>query len=320
MVAGTLGYPLIEGRHWSYFDALYMTVITLTTIGYGETHPLSPAGRAFTMFLALSGVFTLFFTATEIVRAMISGQVEALLGRRRMERSLADIHEHIVVCGYGRMGRLVCQEFSSQGLPFAVIEINEELLEDFQVPHGLPLHGDCTSDEVLQHAGVARARALIATVGSDADNLYTTLSARLLNPKLFIVARAEDSRSEQKLLRAGANRVVSPYVIGGTRLAQAALRPTVVDFIELATRTEHLELQIEEMQVAAVSPLAQATVKDSRLRQEFGVIIVAIKKPSGKMVFNPAPETKLEAGDILIAIGGREQLDLLKKTATHVTR
>jgi voltage-gated potassium channel len=183
------------------------------------------------------------------------------------------------------------------------------------MPHGVALVGDATADEVLKHAGIDRARALVTVMASDAANLYTTMSARLLNAKLFIVARVEASQAEQKLLRAGANRVVSPYQIGGSRVAQAVLRPTVVDFIELATRAEHIELQLEETQIHPKSPLAGNNLKDSRLRSELKIIIVAIKKSAGHMLFNPAPDTLLEAGDILLAIGHKDQLQQLETLA-----
>jgi voltage-gated potassium channel len=314
VLAGTLGYWLIEDDY-TPFDALYMTVITLSTIGYAEVHPLSTAGRVFTIILILGGVFTFFYAVTAIIRAIISGEVRDLFGRQLMERSLAQMRGHTIVCGYGRMGRLVCQELARQRMPFVLIDSNEELLADFDLPAGIPLHGDATSDEALRHAGVERARALITVMASDANNLYTTMSARLLNKDIFIVARVEDMHAETKLRRAGANRVVSPYQIGGIRLAQAVLRPTVMDFIELATQTEHVELQIEEAQVRAASRLAGARLKESGLRADLKVIIVAVKKPSGQMVFNPDPEQTLEAGDILVAIGRREQLDRLEKLA-----
>jgi voltage-gated potassium channel len=313
VIFGTMGYMLIEG--WDWFDALYMTVITLTTVGYAEVHDLSRSGRAFTMFLLLGGVFTLFYTGTELVGAIVSGQVLSAFGRQRMERSLANLKNHMIVCGFGRMGRLVCREFAARSLPFVVVEREGDRLEEFDIEYGIPLHGDSTSDEVLRRAGVDRARALIAVVASDADNLYITMSARLLNDKLFIVARAEDERSEQKLLRAGANRVVAPYILGGSVVAQAVLKPTVVDFIELATRTEHLELQIEETRIGPKSTLAGASLENSRLRPDLGVIIVAIKKPTGRMIFNPPPATVLEVGDILIVLGDRKSLDELEKMA-----
>jgi voltage-gated potassium channel len=292
-----------------------MTVFTLPTVGYGEVYQLSTAGRAFTMILLLVGVCTFFYAASEFIRVVVSGEMQTALGKQRMARSLAGLHDHMIVCGLGRMGRLVCEQFDSQRMPFVIIERKEELLEDFSMEHGIVLHGDATSDEVLRQAGVERARALVTVAASDADNLYITMSARLLNDRLFIVARAEDERAEQKLLRAGANRVVSPYVIGGIRVAQAVLRPNVVDFIELATRTEHLELQIEETQVAEGSRLAGATLRDSQLRKEMGIILVAIKKQTGEMLFNPSPDTVLRAGDTLITLGHREQLDQLEKLA-----
>lgn len=311
---GTVGYHLIEG--WSLFDSLYMAVITLTTVGFREVHELSPTGQAFTMLLALGGVFTLFYAAMSVIGFVVSGQVQELVGSRRMERNLAQLESHLIVCGYGRMGRLVCQEFSSQGLPFVVVDRNADALERFELPHGIAVHGDAATDEILERVGVRRARALISVVASDADNLYITMSARLLNDRLFIVSRAEDERSEQKLLRAGASRVVSPYVIGGMRVAQAVLRPAVVDFLELATRTEHLELNIEEARLGERSRLVGSTIGASPLVRENGLIIVAIKKPSGKMVFNPSPEVRLESGDTLIMLGGRRALDEMAASAS----
>jgi voltage-gated potassium channel len=313
ILIGTLGYGLIEG--WSLFDSLYMTVITLSTVGYAETHELSWAGRAFTMLLILGGVSTLVYASTEFIRSIVSGEVRSVLGRQMMEHTLAELKNHIIICGFGRMGRLVCKEFSAEKIPFVVIDRTPAAIEDFEMPHGIALHGDATSDELLQRAGVSRARALVTVVASDADNLYITMSARLLNDKLFIVARAENDVAEQKLMRTGANRVVAPYLIGGSRVAQAVLRPNVVEFIELATRTEHLELQLGESQIARESRLAGASLKDSRLRQEQGVIIVAIKRASGEMVYNPPGDTLMQAGDILITLGHRGQLDRLEALA-----
>ena len=234
---------------------------------------------------------------------------------------MAQLKDHIIVCGYGRMGRLVCGEFARANIPFVIIDEKAALLQGFAMPHGVALVGDATSDEVLQHAGIAHARALVTVMASDAANLYTTMSARLLNAKLFIVARVEVVHSEQKLLRAGANRVVSPYQIGGSRVAQAILRPNVVDFIELATRAEHIELQLEEARIDSKSSLVGSTLKDSGLRSELKIIIVAIKKSTGHMLFNPASSTLLEAGDILLAIGHKEQLKQLETVANpHETR
>jgi voltage-gated potassium channel len=314
VIGGTLGYYSIESEY-TLFDSLYMTVITLTTVGYAEVHPLSQAGRAFTIILLLVGVFTLFYAGMEIIRGVVSGEVNELFGRQFMERSLAAIHDHIIVCGYGRMGRYVCRDFSRQGLPFVAIDRSTDLLKDFRLPGGFTVVGDATSDEVLKRAGVDRARALVAAAPSDADNLYITMSARLMNESLFIVSRAETEEAEQKLLRAGADRVVAPYALGGSKVTQAVLRPTVLDFIELATRTEHLELQIEETQVARGSQLCGMTLTASRVRQDLGLIIVAIKKRDGAMIYTPPPETIIEPGDTLIALGRRSQLDQLEAMA-----
>jgi voltage-gated potassium channel len=317
LIIGTLGYHFIEG--WSILESLYMTINTLTTLGFGEG-PVSVGGRVFTMLLALGGVFTLFYTVTELIRTVVSGEIQDIMGRRSMERSLTALHDHLIVCGFGRMGRLVCQEFSKHKFPFVIIERQAVLLEGFDLAYGIALPGDATSDEILRRAGIEHARALVTVAASDADNLYITMSGRLLNERLFIVARAEDSGSEQKLLRAGANRVVSPYQIGGARVAQAVLRPTVVDFLELATESAHVDLQIEETRISDKSSLAGSTLKDSRLRQDLGVIVVAIKKSSGQMLFNPPHDAALEVGDILVAIGDQEHLDRLQTLAGAVRR
>jgi voltage-gated potassium channel len=314
VLIGTLGYWLIEPKY-TLFDSLYMTVITITTVGYEEVHKLSTAGRWFTMFLLFWGVFTLFYTASEILRIVISGEMADILGRQVMLRSLEEMNNHLIVCGYGRMGQRVCEEFARQQIPFVVIDRNTDLPATFDVKGGIPLVGDATSDELLLKAGVKRARALVTVVASDADNLYITMSARLLNEKLYIVARAEEEPAAQKLTRAGANRVVSPYVIGGLRVASAVLRPAVVDFIELATRTEHMDLQIEEATIQPGSRLQGATLQASKVRQDLNVIIVAIKKKGGHMLFNPPSDAVMEAGDTLIALGHRQQLDQLETLA-----
>lgn len=304
---GTLGYLLIEDEY-TFLDAVYMTVVTLSTIGYGETKPLSDTGRIFTICLILGGVFSIAYSAAEVIRSVVSGEIATFLGKQKMERALANLHDHIIVCGYGRMGRLVCKEFSRLHKPFVIIDRTESEFKDFHLTSGISLVGDATSDLVLKQAGVDRAHSLVTVLESDADNLFTTMSARLLNPKLLIVARVEDMQSEEKLIRAGANRVVSPYQIGGTRVAHAVLKPTVVDFIELTTRTEHIELQMEEAKIHPSSPLAGKHLHQARLTTDYQVIVVAIKKASGHMLFNPPADTLIGAGDILVAIGSRDRL------------
>ena len=318
VVVGTVGYRFVEAKY-SWLDALYMTIITLSTIGYGEVHTLSDEGKIFTMLLILGGVFGFGYSATEIIRSVVSGEIASILGKQKMERTLAQLHDHIIVCGFGRMGRLVCKEFARLGKTFVVIDNSAEELKDFDFAHGIALVGDATSDEVLKRAGIERAHSLVTVMMSDADNLFTTLSARLLNAKLIIVARVEDMTSEQKLIRAGANRVVSPYQIGGTRVAHAVVKPTVVDFIELTTRTEHIELQLEECKIEMNSPLAGCILRESRLRADHQIIIVAIKKASGHMLFNPPSDTILDVGDILVAMGSLDSLAVLGQLARRKT-
>ena len=312
---GALGYHLIEG--WSLFDALYMAVTTLTTIGYGEVHPLTAAGRAFTMVLALGGIFTIFFTTAEFLRAVISGELSSHLGRHRMEKKIAHLSNHVIVCGYGRVGQQVCQEFAAAGVPFVIIDSDAQRLADFAVPVGHPLVGDATEDTVLREAGIERARAVVVVVASDADNVFITMSARLLAERVPIVARAEDAASIPKLVRAGASRVVSPHVLGGGRVAQAVLRPAVLDFIEVATRSEHLDLQIEEVPVAAGSGLDGRTIEVTGVRADIGLILVAVKKKNGHMLFNPPDSAALAAGDTLIVLGKRQQLDRADRLARN---
>jgi voltage-gated potassium channel len=314
VLGGAIGYMSIEG--WRFFDALYMSVITLTTVGYLEVHPMSTSGRAFTMGLLLTGVFSLFYAATSAIRAIVGGELTGQFGRNRMEKKLQSFRDHIIICGYGRMGRLVAQEFSLQAIPFVVIERSAELLAGFNAEHAVALAGDATHDETLRRAGIDRARTLVTLAASDADNLFITMSARLMSDRVFIVARAEDEGAERKLIRAGASRVISPYVIGGQRVAQAVLRPSVVDFIELATRSDYLALQIEETEVREGSALVGQALRDTGLRQDLGLIVVAIKRADGKMVFNPAPEAAIADHDILITLGPKNQQDRLRNLAT----
>ena len=312
LFAGMCGYKWIEGETWTWLDALYMSAITLTTVGYGETHTLSDPGRYFTIIFLFFGVFTLFYTATEIIRAIVSGQLRNVVGRERMERTLAHLKDHVIVCGLGRMGRLVCHDFEKQGVPFVVIDRDVNLLNDSLFAHGIPLHGDATSDEVLLHAGVARARAVIAALPSDADNLYITLSARALNEKINIVARAEEEAAIAKLRRVGANHVVSPYVIGGHRASQAVLKPTVGHFLDQAGRVD-VDYIVEELPIEAGSFLCGKLLCDTGIHEEFGIVVLTIRSLTGNMVYNPQGDSLLEAGNILIVVGHREKLNEVKK-------
>ncbi len=316
VAGGTAGYAGVEG--WPLFDALYMTVITVTTVGYREIHPLSRSGEIFTMLLVTGGVGLLFYVMGNITRVVLEGELAAVFGRRRAEKKMITLKNHYIVCGYGRMGRIVARDFASREAPFVVVERDLGLVQGADPGH-LLLHGDASQDAVLLKAGIERARGLVAVVSSDADNLYITMTARLLRADINIVARASDEAAEQKLLRAGANRVVAPYVIGGTRVAHAVLKPAVVDFLELATRTGNLELQIEEIPLNAGSLLEGKTIRDAGLAHEHGVIVVAVKKGDGKMEFNPPVTRHLAEGDTLIVLGPPEKLRAVERAAQRQT-
>jgi voltage-gated potassium channel len=312
---GAAGFKATGGPEWTWFDALYMSAITLTTVGYGETHPLNAGGRAFTIVFLFGGVFLLFYSATEMIRAIVSGQLRSVLGREGVKHKLEEVRDHIVVCGFGRMGRLVCQEFERQKTPYVLIDQHEAALAAWPHQFGIPVQGDATEDAVLRRAGVERAKVMVAVLPSDADNLYVTLSARVLNPNLFIVARAEQEAAEAKLRRVGANQVVSPYVIGGHRVAQAVLRPTVGHFLEQATRLNAVDYQIEEAVIQKASPLCGKTLRDANLRDDMGVVVIALRALDSEIVFNPKGDSVLEPGSVVVVVGRREQLDELERLA-----
>jgi voltage-gated potassium channel len=314
--AGSVGYRWIEGDPWTYFDGFYMTAITLTTIGYGEVHPLSNAGRLFTVVLAYSGIFTLAYFASELVRAVVTGELRQVIGRQWVDDQLATLSGHLIVCGYGRMGKIVCAELERQKHRFVLIDRSADMLAGVTYHYGLPLAGDATTDELLRKVGIERARALITVVGSDSDNLYITLSARLLNPKLLIVARAEEEDAETKLRKVGANKVISPYLAGAHRAVQAVLRPAVLHFMEMATRPEFLDLQIEEVRVAPGSQLAGRSLHQSHVHRDLGIVVVGIVRPGGELIYNPPADAVVEPEAVLIALGQRRQLEQLEKLAT----
>jgi voltage-gated potassium channel len=311
---GTLGYALIEG--WNLLDSLYMTVITLATVGFNEVHPLSPSGRVFTIVLILFGVGIIAYAVGSLIQFIVEGQLQQLLGRKKLEKQIGKLEDHYIICGYGRIGGLICKEFQTTPLPFVVVEKDAALCQKLANEGFLFVAGDATDDETLISAGIRRAKGLISAVTSDTENVYITLTARGLNPDLFILARAGEEGSEKKLKRAGASKVISPYIIGATRMAQAVLRPSVVDFIEIATAGRNLELQLEEIRVAADSPLVEKTLVTSGVRRDWGIIIVGIKKSDGQMAFNPKPATLIESGDILITLGERNAIQNLGMIAS----
>ena len=311
VAGGTAGYMLIEG--WNVWDALYMTVTTVATVGYGEIHPLSPRGRLFTVVLILGGVGTAFYTVTLLATLVVEGGLHQRFERRRAARMLEQIKDHFIVCGYGRIGSIIAAELHQQGVPLAVIERDPERVRQAIDRGWLALEADASREEVLARAGIHRARGLITAVGTDAENVFTVLTARVMRPDLFIIARVESDDAEHKLRRAGADRVISPYQIGATQMVQTALRPAVVDFFHLATSSERLDLSMEQVHIKADSALANHSIVDAGIRQRFGVIIVGIKRAGGTMEFNPAPEAIMRAGDELVVLGRTESVKALEK-------
>jgi voltage-gated potassium channel len=308
LVVGSLGFVWLEG--WGFFDALYMTVTTLTTVGYGEVHPLSRAGRIYNMALILTGIGVLFYIITALARVVVEGEIQGALGKRKLATKIRKLSDHYIICGFGRIGEVIARSLTQARVPLLVVDNNPEHLSRVEKLGYNVVAGDATREETLVEAGIERARGLVAVVGSDVSNVYITLTARSLNPKLFIVARAEEAGAEQKLLRAGADKVESPYEMGGRKMVHTILRPTVVTFMELAMH-EGVEWSMEEIAVGTTSPLLGLPLKDSGIRAKLDLIIVAIKRADGEMLFNPTPETTLLAGDTLITLGMRKNLDAL---------
>jgi voltage-gated potassium channel len=309
--SGLIGFMVIEG--WNAFDALYMTITTLTTVGFMEVHPLSPGGRIFTMILILLGVgFILYFLGIT-TRMMVEGTIRDIYGRRKLEKKITHISGHYLVCGYGRIGRSVTQILRDKPLEVVVIEKDENYIPEFQEKNVTYVLGEATSEDILIRAGIERAKGLVAAASSDADNVYITLTARGLNPDLFILARAAEEASIKKLKRAGADQVVSPYELGARRMANTILRPAVVDFIEFAVHNRDLNLQMEELTVSSHSKIKDVTLFDSGIRKDHNLIVVAIRKKTGEMVFNPSSNTKIHEGDTLVALGDRDNLSQLEQ-------
>jgi voltage-gated potassium channel len=316
LVAGTAGYSAIEG--WSAWDALYMTVITVTTVGYREVHPLSRPGEAFTIVLLIVGVGTLFYTATLLVARVVEGGLQHRWEARRQARMLDELNQHFIVCGFGRIGRTVVDEFRRQDVPFVVIDRDPERVHDVIEAGSLAVCADASSEDVLRRVGIDRARGLIAAVSTDAENVYTILSARLLKPDLFIIARAETEDAKRKLTRAGANRVISPYQIGALQIAQTALRPAVVDFVQLATSSDRLDLAMEQVRIEPSAPLAGQSFISANLRQRFGVVVVGVQRASGRMEFNPSPDVVMQPGDQLVVLGPPDNVKRIEMAAQGV--
>ena len=312
LVFGSTGYMLIEGTNLT--DAIFMTVISITTVGFKEVVPLSQAGKIFTIFLIFGGVGFFLYVVSLITEAMIEGGLHTFLRRRRMEKQLDFLKDHYIVCGFGRIGKVISKILHESNKDFVIIENSPDEIDAIK-DLGYPvLEGDSTNDDILNQAHVIDAKALIAVTSSDADNVYIILSARGLKSDIFILARSSGKKgAETKLLRAGANKVFSPYEIGARRMAQSLVRPTVIDFIDLTVHEGELGLRLEELQVSDSATFANKTLMDSGIRSEHDLIVVAIKRQKGEMLFNPSHKTEILPGDILVVLGEHENILGLEK-------
>ena len=285
-----------------------MTLITISTVGFSEVKPLSPMGRMITIVIIVWGISLLTYTLGQVAKIFVEGELRIILGRRKLEKQIAALKNHYIICGYGRIGAIIAHELMAEKISIVVIEQDATRKEELEAGNILYLGMDATSDEALISAGLQSARGLVTAVSSDADNVFIALSAKELRPDIFILARASGVRSESKLLRAGASRVVCPYQMGAKRMAEILQKPTVIDFLDQTMMNSELGLAMEEAVIKEGSPLTEKTVMTSRLRQDFGVIIVAIKKISGEMMFNPGSGEEFDAGDVIVVIGEKEKL------------
>src|ERR1017187_4452262 len=307
---GTIGFVVIE--NFPPFDAFYMTLITMTTVGYAEIHPLSHAGRVFNSFLIFFGVTTIFIAMGAMTQTIIELEFGHVIGKRRTKRMIDKLKNHYIICGYGRVGRGAAAELQHSGVPFVVVDISQERVERALLAGMLAMAADSTSDETLRQAGVDRARGLVAALGTDADNLFLLLSAKGLNPRIYVAARAAEEGAEAKMRRAGADAVFAPYSIAGHRLAQSLLRPHVVQFLDFTTKDVGEDIAIEQVRVAATSEMVSKTIKEMHLHKEVGVIFMAFHKKGGKMVFTPPADTAVQGGDYLIVMGRPDNLRTLE--------
>lgn len=305
---GTVGFTLIEG--WSLLDSLYMTMMTVTTVGYGPPLPLTPAGRNFSIFFMVLGVGTAGYLLSTAVQSLVRSEILAAYGERRRQREISKLNGHYIICGSGRVGRRIVGEMRRAGVHFIVVESNPARVAPLQLPDTQVLIRDATLDSTLIEAGVERAAGLAACLPEDAENLYIVLTARGLNPGLRIVARAVEESAEPKLVRAGASRVIAPIIIGSHRMAQALLKPAVADFMDSIT-ADTLDLAFEEVEVAEGSPLVGRKLKETNIRSHLDIVVAAIRRANGEMIFNPSGDTQIRAGDMLICIGRAESMQEL---------
>lgn len=318
LVVGTLGFALIEG--WSLIDAFYTAVLVVSTLGFSDERPSNTASQLLTVGLIGGGVGTLYYLVGILAQGMIESQLDR--GRRRsMDQRIAKLKDHFIVCGFGRVGQHTCQQLTREHCLFLIIDESEERLEKVREAGYLYIQGDASDDATLLRAGVERAQALLTAVQSDAANVYITLSARALNPRLFIVARAATAEAEHKLRIAGADRVISPYVLGGRSMAGMALRPAVMDLLDMLVHSDDFEMWLKDVHLGERSELVGATIGEAQFRQRAGVTILAVRRADGQIIANPRPEIVLHAGDTLIVLGARidiEQIAQIKRVQEEV--
>jgi voltage-gated potassium channel len=309
---GTAGYVLIEDM--TPLDSLYMTTITIFTVGFREVKPLSPLGKFFTIMIICGGVGTAIFAFTQVGEIIYEGGINKFWRRRRMENRLKKIKDHYIICGCGRMGHIVCERLEEEKIPYVVIDSREETIKELkETCDCIAIIGDASSEEVLIEAGVKRAKALAALLPSDADNLYLVLTVRLLHPSIFILSKVLEDEAEKKILQIGANKVVSPYKLSGLKLAQGLIRPTLVDFLDLIIRRQEISLSMEEFIVTKNSKIINQTLIESDVRKQANVIVVAAKKPGKDIVFNPSPDIQIGNGDTLLVLGDEQGISEFEK-------
>jgi voltage-gated potassium channel len=312
-IAGTVGYSVLE--HWSWFDALYMTVITVGTVGFMEVHSLDVQGRVFTIVLVMAGVGALAFALGQFIEFLFEGHLNDLLEGRRMDKRLVSLSGHTVLAGLGRVGGVVATALDEEGAQFVVVDSDPDASRLAAASGWAVVTGDATEEESLIRAGVERAGSVVTALSSDAENLFVTITARSLNPDAFIVARSEHQSTEDKLKKAGANRVITPNVIGGRRMASMVLQPTVNDYLDLVSGNQDVEYRLQEVELAESSPYVGKSLVDAQIRGATGAQVVAILSPDGTVDANPAASKVLKAGQRLVVLGSVEQVELLTKAA-----
>ena len=318
LVLGSLGFMLIEG--WSWTDSMYMTVITISTVGFGEIRPLSPAGRIFTGVMIVLGVSATAYTFSTVAEFIVTGEFRKILRRKRMQNRIGKLEGHFIVCGYGRVGAEVVKELLESNTRLVVIEKQHDLQVELENLGVIPVEGNATEDAALTQAGIERASGICSCLPNDSDNVYVTLTARSLNPNLTIISRANSPESERKLQIAGANHVINPYVTSGYRMARQLLHPNIVEFMDVVMPHGAVHMLIEDIRVSDQSELQEQTLGATEIRRKTGANIMAVRRPGGDISVNPGVDFQLQAGDMLIALGTVEQLDLLASAANDLRR